>query len=422
VQQFYDPSTKQGGRSAIQMRSQVLTSSLTSASANPGARQANSPVTWSATWLDSLYARRDRILANPSFQRWAAAFPLTRPTARRHARDLFDLCAGFVYSQILLACVRIRLFDVLAEGPLELRDIAARTGLTVPAISRLVRAAESLGLVAERSGGRIGLAMKGAALRGNPGALAMIEHHALLYADLVDPIALLRGEQRETELSRYWPYASSGAAAELGSSQVTAYTNLMAESQTLIADDIISAYQFGRHTKLLDVGGGDGSFLAAVGRGVPDLHLQLFDIPAVASRAAARFSADGPDGSLAARTNVVAGDFTTDELPRGADVVSLVRVILDHTDEGAIALLSAIRRMLPDSGVLIIAEPMRGLTGVEPVGDAYFGFYLLAMGRGEARSPAQLTALLEASGFDRIKTVATRRPILTGMMMAHPSL
>jgi demethylspheroidene O-methyltransferase len=412
VQQFYDTSTKQqpSARAASQ----------------PSARQAlpYQPASAAPTkglLSDRLYAMRDRLLANAQFQRWAAAFPLTRPTARRHARDLFDLCAGFVYSQILLACVRVKLFDVLAQGPLELREVAARTGLTVPAVSRLVRAAESLGLVAERSGGRIGLAMKGAALRGNPGALVMIEHHALLYADLVDPVALLRGETRETELSRYWPYASAGTAADLRSSQVTAYTNLMAQSQTLIADDIISAYQFGRHTKLLDVGGGDGSFLAALGARVPDLRLQLFDIPAVASCAAARFSADGPDGALAGRINVVAGDFTTDDLPQGADVVSLVRVILDHTDEGAIAILSAIRRILPDNGVLIIAEPMRGLAGVEAVGDAYFGFYLLAMGRGEARSPAQLKALLEASGFDRIKTVATRRPILTGMMMAQPS-
>jgi demethylspheroidene O-methyltransferase len=414
VQQFYDTSTKQRGGQQPAQQARTIT--------QVSGRLAAIAAPTHATWSDRLFAARDRLLASASFQRWAAAFPLTRPTARRHARDLFDLCAGFVYSQILLACVQVKLFDVLADGPLDPRDIAARTGLTVPAVSRLVRAAESLGLVAERSGGRVGLAMKGAALRGNPGALVMIEHHALLYADLVDPVALLRGEQRNTELSRYWPYASAAAASELGSSEVSAYTNLMAQSQTLIADDIISAYPFARHKRLLDVGGGDGSFLAALGARVPDLRLQLFDLPAVASRAAARFAEDQPDAAVAHRVEVVGGDFSTDDLPRGADVVSLVRVILDHTDQGAIKILSAIRRVLPDNGVLIIAEPMRGLAGVEPVGDAYFGFYLLAMGRGEARSPEQLKALLVAAGFDRVKTVSTRRPILTGMMMAQPSL
>ena len=54
---------------------------------------------------------------SPRFQRWAAAFPLTRPIAQRRARALFDLCAGFVYAQVLLACVQLRLFEILAEGP-----------------------------------------------------------------------------------------------------------------------------------------------------------------------------------------------------------------------------------------------------------------------------------------------------------------
>ena len=54
-------------------------------------------------------------------------FPLTRPIARRRARELFDLCAGFVYSQVLLACVRLRLFEILAEGAAD-RATHSRSG------------------------------------------------------------------------------------------------------------------------------------------------------------------------------------------------------------------------------------------------------------------------------------------------------
>ena len=78
-------------------------------------------------------AVRDRWLSNPKFQRWAAAFPLTRPTARKRARALFDVCAGFVYSQILFACVRLKLFDLLAAGPLTAADIAAQLAVPRPA-------------------------------------------------------------------------------------------------------------------------------------------------------------------------------------------------------------------------------------------------------------------------------------------------
>jgi demethylspheroidene O-methyltransferase len=44
------------------------------------------------------------LVSRPSFRAWAARFWLTRPIARRRARALFDVCAGFVYSQVLFAC------------------------------------------------------------------------------------------------------------------------------------------------------------------------------------------------------------------------------------------------------------------------------------------------------------------------------
>ena len=49
-------------------------------------------------------------------------------------------------------------------------------------------------------------------------------------------------------------------------------------------------------------------------------------------------------------------------------------------------LLRAIRRALPADGTLLIAEPISGVRGAEPIGDAYFAFYLLAMGSGRPRT------------------------------------
>ena len=63
---------------------------------------------------DSLLGRarrwRDQTLADPRFREWATRFPLTRPVARRRTRALFDLCAGFVYAQVLHACIELRVF------------------------------------------------------------------------------------------------------------------------------------------------------------------------------------------------------------------------------------------------------------------------------------------------------------------------
>ena len=107
-------------------------------------------------------------------------------------RALFDLCAGFVYSQVLLACVQLRLFDVLAQGPLSLGELSSRLGLPLESTQRLLAAAQSLRLVEERGAGRFGLGTLGAPMVGNAAVAAMVEHHAALYADLRDPVALLR--------------------------------------------------------------------------------------------------------------------------------------------------------------------------------------------------------------------------------------
>jgi demethylspheroidene O-methyltransferase len=56
--------------------------------------------------------------------------------------------------------------------------------------------------------------------------------------------------------------------------------------------------------------------------------------------------------------------------------------------------------------------------GAEPAGDAYFGFYLLAMGRGRPRSPAELQAMLAAAGFARSALLPTNTPLLTRLLLA----
>ncbi len=356
----------------------------------------------------SLLALRDRLVSRPDFRRWAARFPLTRPVARSRTSELFDLCAGFVYSQILSASLELRLFDVLAAGPLGVADAARRLGLAEAAARRLLDAGVALRLVSRRGGERYGLGALGAALVDNPGLAAMIAHHRLLYADLADPVALLR-DAGETRLSRYWAYRPEASADD-----VSGYSALMAATQPMVADEILDAYPVGRHRCLMDVGGGDGAFLAAAAARAPDLRLVLFDLPAVAARAAARFESLG----LSARARVVPGSFLTDLLPRGADVISLVRVIHDHDDSEVRVLLHAVRAALPADGVLLLGEPMAETPGAARMGDAYFGFYLLAMGSGRPRSAAMLTALLQECGFAEVRALATSTPMLARVLVA----
>ncbi|ESQ16371.1 MAG: hypothetical protein N838_06080 [Thiohalocapsa sp. PB-PSB1] len=357
---------------------------------------------------------RDRLMASAGFQRWAADFPLTRPVAGRRARQLFDITAGFVYSQILYACVELDVFDKLADGPRSAAELAGSMGMSEVAAERLLRAAVAIDLLQRRAGDRFGLGRHGVAMPGNPGIAAMVKHHRMLYQDLADPVALFRGEIEQTELGRYWSYAGSLDPAADGDDRVAEYSTLMSASTGFVAEDTLDAYSLRKHKCLMDVGGGEGRFLIQAGERWPHLELMLFDLPAVSERAARTLEQAG----LGERARAIGGNLKADPLPKGADIISLVRVILDHNDDGAMVILRAVRAALPDGGTLLITEPMSETPGAESVGDAYFGLYLLAMGSGRTRPPRELKAMLTQAGFEQIRLLHTRRPLQTRVLIA----
>ncbi|HRK17315.1 MAG TPA: methyltransferase [Hyphomicrobiaceae bacterium] len=363
---------------------------------------------------DKALSVRDRLLMSPRFQRWAARFPLTRPIARRQARQAFDLCAGFVYSQTLFAAIRLGLLDAVTPTSLALSELIARSGLPPDRAALLIDAAIGLDLLSRRSGDRIGLGMIGAAIAANPSIAAMVEHHDRLYADLSDPVALLGSARGDTKLSRFWPYSGAKLPKEVDPEAVAGYSALMTSSQQMLSADILDAYPFDRHRRVLDLGGGEGAFATEVVRRHATINACIFDLPAVAQRARDRIA----DAGLSNRIETCGGDFFDDALPGGFDAVTLVRIVHDHDDDRVLQLFRNIRRSLTEGGTLVIAEPMSDTLDATRVTDIYFAFYLLAMGSGRPRSPASLRRLLEQAGFTRFRTYPTARPMLVSILTA----
>jgi len=354
---------------------------------------------------------RARLVANPAFRQFASSFPLTRPVARRRTRALFDLAAGFVYSQVLAAFVRLDLVAFLNAGPATLAQIADRTGLAEARTSSLLRAATALDLAAECADGRYRLGETGAALVGNDGVLAMIAHHQMLYDDLADPVALLRDE-RATKLSRFWSYAGGEGTDDVAA---IAYSQLMTRSQAMIAREVLDVLPLKVHRRLLDIGGGSGAFAIEAAKRHPQLEVGLFDLPAVAEIARAAIA----DAGLGGRVSVYGGSFFTDTPPHGFDVVTLNRILHDHDDAPALQILRAAHGCLSDGGRIVLAEPMAGTPGAEPAIDTYFGFYLLAMGQGRPRGFGEIAGLMAQAGFGDIRELPTATPLIVRVLTAR---
>lgn len=364
---------------------------------------------WRVRWINW----RNRVVGGAGFQRFAARFPLTRPVARQRATALFDRVAGFVFSQVLAACIELGVLERLADGPADAESLALEWAMPLAGADRLLRAAAALRLAERLPDGRWMLGSEGAALRGNPGIAEMIAHHHLLYADLADPVALLRRGGGGGALSRYWHYAESAGTGDAES--VAPYSRLMAASQPLIAADVIGSYGFAQHRRMLDIGGGEGAFVAAVAARASGLEFGLFDLPSVGARANAALAAKG----LAGRVTVHGGDFFAGDLPRGHDLITLVRILHDHDDGPAEQLLRNIHAALPVGGRLLIAEPMAETRGAETSGDAYFGLYLWAMGSGRPRSARAIGEMLSGAGFSRIRERKTPQPMAVRVIVAQ---
>jgi demethylspheroidene O-methyltransferase len=353
-----------------------------------------------------------RLVANPRFQAWASHFPLTRGRARRDGAALFDVVQGFVKSQALMAMVELDLFRRLMDGPQTVDALARSCGLAPDRMQVLLQAGAAMGLLKRKSGARFALARQGAAILGVPGLEAMIRHHKAFYADLADPVALLKGPE-STELSRFWPYVF-GAGGTVDPEVAETYSDLMAQSQTLVAQDTLRVARLSGVRRLLDVGGGSGAFLSAVGAAHPGIALDLFDLPEVAPQARARFAA----ANLSDRTTIHCGSFREDPLPQGADAISLIRVLYDHSDSTITSLLSKIYDSLPAGGRLIVSEPMGGGARPDLSGDVYFAFYTMAMQTGRARSDEEIRGFCKAAGFIDIRSPRPARGYVTRVLLA----
>ncbi len=367
-----------------------------------------------AGWRQQLDALIDRWMTSPSFYRWAISNPLTRWITRRRAAQLFEVMAGFVHSQVLLACVRLNLFEMLRDQPRTLDQLAQHARMSAPAMQRLLQSAVAIRLIERRGESSYGLGALGAPVAADPGLRLMIEHNAVLFDDMRDPLALLRDEM-QPHMQAYWPYMNGDNPQGWEAEKVARYSELMSASQRFVIEELLASYDFSMHRQVLDIGGGKGGWVLSLAQKVPSLKLHLMDLPPVAALAAERMAKAG----VSDRVTVHGGSFISNALPTGIDLVTLVRVAHDHPDAVVKALLTKIYQMLPSGGRLLLAEPMAQPPGEQPVGDAYFHFYLLAMGSGRLRSPQELRHLMLDAGFDTVEPISNPMPLHTRLLLGQ---
>jgi SAM-dependent methyltransferase len=167
---------------------------------------------------------------------------------------------------------------------------------------------------------------------------------------------------------------------------------------------ILESYDFTGTNRLMDVGGGYGSLLAAVLAANPHMRGVLFDAPSVIEKAVLHMEAT----TVADRCELVGGDFFI-SVPCGADTVIMKHVIHDWNDENSLRILKSCHAALSAGGKLLIIESIIR-PGNDPSPGKILDLVMLLIG-GRERMEAEFLALLDHAGFDLTRIVATSSPV-----------
>jgi hypothetical protein len=153
-----------------------------------------------------------------------------------------------------------------------------------------------------------------------------------------------------------------------------------------------------------DVGGGQGSTLAAILQVNPALHGILLDLPEVVARTAPLQAA-----GVAQRCEVVGGDMLT-AVPTGADVYLIKRVLMDWSDEQAATILRNCAGALPEDGKVLVVEMVLPPSNEAHPGKIFDLLMLLTHAGARIRTEAEFAALFAAAGLRPTRVISTPSP------------
>ncbi|GAA2581225.1 methyltransferase [Winogradskya consettensis] len=307
---------------------------------------------------------------------------------------LTRMAFGYATSQILHTAVRLGVPEALEAGPLQAEKLAVETSCDRAGLGRLLRALTVLGVVEQTSDGYALTELGRPLCPGHPGSL----HAALLL--LGDP-AMWRAWGSLTDAVRSGGSAFEHAcghplfdhlAGDPGLS--TLFNTAMGAGTGEVAGDFVRAYDVRAARTVVDIGGGNGTLLAAVLAAAPDAHGILLDSAEGAARAAPTLRRAAPPK----RWTIAPGDFF-DAVPEG-DLILLKGILHDWDDRQCGTILRNCRRAIAPDGRLLVLEPVVP-PGAGPGAAAAVmsDIAMLVLTGGQERTVAEYRALLAASGF-----------------------
>jgi O-methyltransferase domain/Dimerisation domain len=329
-----------------------------------------------------------------------AKAPTSGPASR-----MLSLLNACLTTQALHVAARLGIADELKAGPRRIGDVSAALGAQPAALDRLMRMLASIGVVSAGEGGTYQLTPLGETLRTDGpnsvrdwalyiGALAPWNAWGHLYESIktgTPGFVLAHGMPTYDFLESHPELAAC----------FNRWMNKQSAQQNAA---IVDAYDFSKFQVVADIGGGQGSTLAAVLERCPFLRGILFDKPSVVAEPAA-LDASG----VRARCEVVGGDML-EAVPGDAELYMIKRVLMICGDAEAVRVLKNCVAKLRSGGKVLVVEMVMPPVGEPGPATTFDILMLLANKGGRIRTEAEFRELFAEAGLKLNRVIPTRSP------------
>jgi hypothetical protein len=314
---------------------------------------------------------------------------------------MLQMIQGFWVSRAIYVACKLGIPDLLKDGPKTSEELAQATGTHAPSLYRLLRALDSVGVVAEVDLRRFTLTPVGATLRTDvPGSLRYFaieelgENHYTAWEQVLHSVTTGGIAFNHVFGKSLWQHMTEHPPS------ARIFDEAMTSFSSVVAAEVVAAYDFSPSKKVVDVGGGDGILLTAILKANPQLRGAVADRPDVVPGTHRRFAAEG----IAERAEAAGVDFF--ESVPSADTYVLKWIIHDWDDERSVAILKNCRKAMAEGGKVLLVEGVLQ-PGAATSFSKFLDLNMLVMTGGRERTQAEYGALFDAAGLKLARIVPT---------------
>lgn len=276
---------------------------------------------------------------------------------------------GFMKSRVILTAAELDFFTVLDRKPATAEEMARIVQVDLRAATRVLDCLVALGFMEKE---------RGLYSNTDKGAFLSSKHPETLLPMILHMNDIWQNWSNLTDAVRAGTNQRLKPGVTFSGETLKAFVGAMHAGGRRLSQEIAAEYDVSRFTRLLDVGGASGTYTMAFLGKNPRLRAVIFDLNDVIPLSQERIRSEG----LVDRVEFVAGDFYTDELPRGCDLVLLSAIIHQNSAEENLALYRKIYCALEPGGTILIRDHIMNESRTEPPAGTLFALNMLVNTRG----------------------------------------